>query len=233
MPTPSSNPPPGPDSPRSHSFSTCPDEAVTRSPPRHWAASSSAVPEGAIATRDATAAVDSPSATESALTSHLDASPEAMVEDEPASEPTSATSSRSTTMSPRPETASTVGTTPAPTTTDDGTSKAMEVDEEGFASSSRVRLGPRDSTAAQSHERQATSSTSQRDAISGLEWDDAELSEGELMAPSMGSDYPSLRVSRVMHRLSTQSIDKWRPDDSFISLLVPEGREQVPRHTAV
>lgn len=149
-------------------------------------------PEGAIVARDAGAAIDSPNTTESA--SQLNASPEAMVEDEPASEPTSATPSRSTTMSPRPETASTVGTTPAPTTADDGGSKSMEVDEESFAASSRVHLRTMDSSAAQSHERQATSSTSPHDTIGALDWDDSGLAEGDLMSPSMGSDFPSLRM---------------------------------------
>lgn len=124
--------------------------------------------------------------------SRLESSADAMIEDEPAS----TVSSRETTMSPRPESATTSATTPAPSAGGAGeASKKSDAGEDGFASASRLQSRPRASDVVQTQERRAAGLMPRHDVGNGQEAGPVDVVEEDLMAPSMGSDYPSLRVS--------------------------------------
>ncbi|CRK26340.1 hypothetical protein BN1723_007835 [Verticillium longisporum] len=188
MPTPSPNPPPGPHSPRS--YHTCPEDTGTRSSSR-----SSHIPaeagEGSLHAAgggsEETPVV--PVIEVSSQTSHIT---ESMIEDEP----TSAISSRATTMSPAPESTVTSRTTPG-LGTDFDVVKQMEVDEDEHQTTVEgLRLHDGESGASGTG-RSSHPASNVQDAGPGKGSDVVHVMMGdeeELMAPSMGSDYPSLRT---------------------------------------
>lgn len=190
MPTPSSNPPTSEDLSHPHSFSTCPEETGTRSPPTSWPASD-AMQDNAVDVPGNRMAATSASDTVGDVVSRLETSTEAMTEDEP----TSAVSSRATTMSPRPATATTSSTTPASSATDADASKKTDGAGEDVASSSRLQSRAHAPEGARGVEHNVAGLMPRHDVGKGREAGPVDAMEEDLMAPSMGSDYPSSRAS--------------------------------------
>ena len=189
MPTPSSDQPPDPLPP---GFSTCPDD-MQSSPRPEWDSRGVDEPNRA---QDAdmeersdlpsSMAVDDPSRRGGPSISGVEES--AIVEERTTAE----VSSRATTMSPRPQSSITAGTSPASTSSDTGVNKSAEEAASSDHSLHRVATdqpqpGRGPSPGHRSPEQ--TRNVSSRADGSEMTFDD------ELYAPSMGSDYPSMRVS--------------------------------------
>lgn len=191
MPTPSSNPPPDPHSPRSHSFSTCPEDSNSRSPQRSWRP-----PTGPDA-NDGPAAMDphhdrdrmdedaSPAPVSAPMSPTEGISTEVILDDEPTS---AVSSSRSTTMSPRPQSGDTAHSSPA---ADMESFKQGESDEEGHSAGDRLRASRADGS--RRHDTRQSATTLHDDG-KGMDIDADDVWEEELMAPSMGSEYSNMRV---------------------------------------
>ncbi|OHW99460.1 vacuolar import and degradation protein [Colletotrichum incanum] len=115
-------------------------------------------------------------------------STEVILDDEPTS---AVSSSRSTTMSPRPQSGDTAHSSPA---ADMGSFKHAESDEEGHSAGERLRTSRQDGT--RRHDPRL-SPTSVHDDGKDMEFDVDDVWEEELMAPSMGSDFSNMRVYDV------------------------------------
>ncbi|KAF5517392.1 Glucose-induced degradation protein 4-like protein [Colletotrichum aenigma] len=191
MPTPSSNPPPDPHSPRSHSFSTCPEDSNSRSPQRSWRP-----PTGPDA-NDGPAAMDphhdrdrmdedaSPAPVSAPMSPTEGISTEVILDDEPTS---AVSSSRSTTMSPRPQSGDTAHSS---TAADMESFKQGESDEEGHSAGDRLRASRADGS--RRHDTRQSATTLHDDG-KGMDIDADDVWEEELMAPSMGSEYSNMRI---------------------------------------
>ncbi|KAF9873712.1 vesicle-mediated transporter vid24 [Colletotrichum karsti] len=186
MPTPSSNPPPDPHSPRSHSFSTCPEDSSSRSPQRSWRPPTDA--------NEGPAEMDSHHNQDrmdedispvpfSPMSPVEGISTEVILDDEP----TSAVSSRSTTMSPRPQSGDTAHSTPG---ADAESLKHGESDEEGISAGDRPRASRADGS--RRHDAMQSPTTLHNEKNMDIDADD--VWEEELMAPSMGSEYSNMRI---------------------------------------
>ncbi|WQF77290.1 Putative vacuolar import/degradation protein Vid24 [Colletotrichum destructivum] len=191
MPTPSSNPPPDPHSPRSHSFSTCPEDSSSRTPQRSWRPPTDANqgPAEMDTHHDDRMDEDASPAPVSALMSQAEGmSTEVIIDDEPTS---AVSSSRSTTMSPRPQSGGT-GTAHSSPAADMESFKHAESDEEGHLAGDRSRTSRQDGT--RRHGDPSLSPTSLHDDSKGVDLDADGVWEEELMAPSMGPDFSNMRV---------------------------------------
>ncbi|GKT54503.1 vacuolar import and degradation protein [Colletotrichum tofieldiae] len=189
MPTPSSNPPPDPHSPRSHSFSTCPEDSSSRPPQRSWRPPTDANQGPAEMDTHHDDRMDegaSPAPVSAPMSQAEGMSTEVILDDEPTSAVSS--SSRSTTMSPRPQSGDTAHSSPV---ADMGSFKHAESDEEGHSAGERLRTSRRDGT--RRHDPRL-SPTSVHDDGKDMEVDVDDVWEEELMAPSMGSDFSNMRI---------------------------------------
>ncbi|KAM0252980.1 hypothetical protein ACHAP5_000843 [Fusarium lateritium] len=189
MPTPSSNPPVEAASPRSYSFSTCPDD-VQYQQRSTWQSrdddqenvdntgtqSSSNVPvDGA-----STLTVDAPPAPEGPSDDAV------MYDGRPSDDP----SSRSSTMSPRPQTATTAVTSPmlsGPETEVKGREAEIGTQLSREPSNSTQRASESESIAREPSRRRGSPNQES-------EWIDFDAQEDELWSPSMGSDYSCMRT---------------------------------------
>ncbi|KAF6830276.1 vesicle-mediated transporter vid24 [Colletotrichum plurivorum] len=187
MPTPSSNPPPDPHSPRSHSFSTCPEDSSSRSPQRGWRppADADQGPADTSAHHDPMDEDASPVPVSPPMSQTDGINTDVIIDDEPTS---AVSSSRSTTMSPRPQSGETAGSSPA---ADVESFKHTESDEETQSSGDRLRASRADGS--RRHDtRQAQ--TTRTDDAKRVEYGADDMWEEELMTPSMGSDYSNMRI---------------------------------------
>lgn len=243
MPTPSTNTPPTPPS----LSPSCPEDGEPRSAslrwpqaPEHGQQASEVGTEGHADTHPtspgpATVATSSRNDTNDTNDTETDA----MIEDEP----TSAVSSRSTTVSPAPESTATAGTTPAASAPDEPDSvKQMDVDENTqFSVIDGVQIPVKDNTddsgrvpmASQSS--QADSSKDQEAGSSSPVEEDEDY-----VAPSFGPDFPSMRVRAFAFFFLSFSINSPRKLISFLKLgdpnltvPIPPSRESVPRHPTI
>jgi hypothetical protein len=180
MPTPSSNQPVEAPSPRSYSFSTCPDDVQSQPHPA-WQASN----------EDQTRADDVgiQSDTIDALTAPGCPTDDTIMYD---GRPSNEISSRSTTMSPRPQTATTTVTTPL------HEESGPETKGRDAETGNQLSRDLSDSTQRAS-EPQPTPCESLRKRESPNEVSeciDFDAQEDELWSPSMGPDYSCIRVSQ-------------------------------------
>ncbi|KAK1999587.1 vacuolar import and degradation protein [Colletotrichum falcatum] len=188
MPTPSSNPPPDPHSPLSHTFSTCPEDSSSRPSQRSWRPPTDA--NHGLAEMDAhhdhhmdgrlLFPLSAPTS------QHEGMSTEAILDDEPTSAASS--SSRSTTMSPRPQSGDTTHSSPA---VDAESFKHAESDDEAHLVGESLSMSRHDS--ARRHDPRL-SPTSVHDESKDVDLHVNDLWEEELMAPSMGSDFSNMRM---------------------------------------
>lgn len=196
MPTPSSDQPPDPPSPHSHGFSTCPDELQNTSS-QEWedVTNRDASRSHEIHVQDpgqplaSVGFVESISAGSGNTSSPRTREPIVTSEDRASLDP----SSRATTMSPRPHSSATAGTSPASETVVDELNKRTQVDDHIVLS--RVAAEQARSGFGLSGRRSpdhARNATSQGTEIASASLDD------ELYGPSMGSQFPSMRVSRPL-----------------------------------
>ncbi|KAJ0139724.1 Glucose-induced degradation protein 4 -like protein, partial [Colletotrichum tanaceti] len=190
MPTPSSNPPPDPHSPRSHSFSTCPEDSSSRTSQRSWRPPTNANqgPAEMDTHHDDRMDEDASPAPVSAPMSQAEGMSPEVIDDEPTS---AVSSSRSTTMSPRPQSGGT-GTSQSSPAADMESFKHTESDEEGHLAGGRSRTSRQDDT--RRHGDTRLSPTSVYDDSKGVDLDADDVWEEELMAPSMGPDFSNMRV---------------------------------------
>ncbi|KAG5665880.1 hypothetical protein KAF25_010005 [Fusarium avenaceum] len=189
MPTPSSNPPVEAASPRSYSFSTCPDDVQYQQRPT-WQSreddldnidnsgsqsSSNLSVDGALALT-----VDAPPAPEGPSDDTV------MYDGRPSDDP----SSRSSTMSPRPQTATTAVTSPmlsGPETEVKGREVEIGTQLSREPSNSTQRASESESIAREPSRRRGSPNQES-------EWIDFDAQEDELWSPSMGSDYSCMRT---------------------------------------
>lgn len=192
MPTPSSDQSPDPPSPQSHAFATCPDDLQT--PPRtSWqtaaggAAAQSQHTDMEVHNESAAAmAVDDSVARAGTSGPMME---ESVMVDE---RTTVAPSSRATTMSPLPQSSITSGSSPASFGLD--TDVAKNVNEANGDSLSRATTGQSEATCDVSSGRRSPEQA--RNAPSrGVDNLETSVPYDDLYAPSMGPDYPSMRVS--------------------------------------
>lgn len=208
MPTPSSNPPVEAASPRSYSFSTCPDDVQYQQRPT-WQSrdddlgnvdnigsqsSSNLSVDGALALT-----VDAPPAPEGPSDDTV------MYDGRPSDDP----SSRSSTMSPRPQTATTAVTSPmlsGPETEVKGREAEIGTQLSREPSNSTQRASESESIAREPSRRRGSPNQES-------EWIDFDAQEDELWSPSMGSDYSCMRVSQIIRRYNDSSShsNKGRP----------------------
>ncbi|KXH63088.1 vacuolar import and degradation protein [Colletotrichum salicis] len=189
MPTPSSNPPPDPHSPRSYSFSTCPEDSSSRSPQRSWRPptdANQAPPEMDPHHDDPMDEDSSPAPVSAPMSQTEGMSTEVILDDEPTS---AVSSSRSTTMSPRPQSGDTTQSSPA---ADMESFKHAESDEEAHSAGDRLRTSRTDG--ARRHDPRLSPTSVQHEDSKGMELDIDDVWEEELMAPSMGSDFSNMRI---------------------------------------
>ncbi|KAK1572823.1 vacuolar import and degradation protein [Colletotrichum navitas] len=204
MPTPSSNPPSNPHPPRSHTFSTCPEDSSSIPPQRSWRPPTDAShgPSEMDAHHDDRMDEDGSPFPRSDLISDDFRTPylhplrglmsqargmstEAILDDEHTS---AASSSRSTTMSPRPQSGDTAHSSPA---IDTESFKHTESDDESHLVGERLRTSRGDDARRRDPR---LSPTSTHDDNKDVEFDANDLWEEELMAPSMGSDFSNMRI---------------------------------------
>ncbi|KAF4978901.1 hypothetical protein FZEAL_4787 [Fusarium zealandicum] len=189
MPTPSSNPPVETSSPRSYSFSTCPDDVQHQQRPP-WQSRDAiqdrtqdmgVQPAPSLSVDVASPIiVDTPSAPEGPSNDDT-----TMYEERPSDGP----SSRSSTMSPRPQSATTALTSPVPSGPGSDVTKSRD-DEIG----SLLSREPSNSTQ-QEHETIPRAPSRRRGSPNReLEWVDADAQEDELWSPSMGPEYSCMRT---------------------------------------
>ncbi|KAI5462919.1 vacuolar import and degradation protein-domain-containing protein [Mariannaea sp. PMI_226] len=187
MPTPSSNPPPDPSSPRSYSFSTCPDDIQHTAWQSHDAvqehSSMDVQPVPPVSLNGA-----APPIVGAAPSLEGPATDDTIMDGGRASEDVS---SRSTTMSPQPQSTVTAVTSPVPS--------GAEAD---IAKSRDAEIGSHLSRQASNHTQPVPETEMTPRAISrrrespDLEWDstDSDAQDDELWSPSMGPDYSCMRV---------------------------------------
>lgn len=186
MPTPSSNPPAEASSPRSYSFSTCPDDVQHQQRPS-WQ-SREAVQDhnddmGVQPTPDASPlTVDAPPAPEGPASDDT-----IMYEGRSSDDP----STRSSTMSPRPQSANTAVTSPISSGPSSDVTKGRdaEIGSQLSQESSNTRQTSETETISRAPSSRRGSPNRE------LEWIDADAQEDELWAPSMGADFSCMRVS--------------------------------------
>lgn len=190
MPTPSSNPPVEAASPRSHSFSTCPED-VQHQPRPAWQAREQ--DQAHVDNIGVQSSSDLSMDGASPLTLDAPSAPEGPNDDAIMYDgrPSNDTSSRSTTMSPRPQTATTTTTTPmhggpGPETKGRDAEIGNESSREPFNSTPRAT----ESEPAPCQTSRRVESPNQES-----EWIDFDAQEDELWSPSMGPDYSCMRVS--------------------------------------
>lgn len=194
MPTPSSDQPPSPPMPPSHVFPTCPDDLQT--------SATHECDEGADTESNSRHGLrvenraQSPALIGSAQTIHggdnSNSSPRTrdtiLAQEGRAS---LGPSSRATTMSPRPQSVATAGTSPLPDAVCDEVNKIAHCDDD---------IAPSRATADPSRPGAGSSGRRSPDQTRNLAVQAADaasaLSEDELYGPSMGSHFPSARVSR-------------------------------------
>ncbi|KAH6990336.1 vacuolar import and degradation protein-domain-containing protein [Ilyonectria destructans] len=187
MPTPASNPPPDPSSPRSYSFSTCPDDVQHPTWQSHEAVQDhddmgvQPVPSGTIAgasppVGDVPPPLEGPAPDDAIMD-------EGRTSEDP--------SSRSTTMSPGPQSTTTAVTSPAPSGADADLVKSRDA-EIGNQLSRQPSTSIQQAPESESLPRAAT----RRRASPSHEWEsvDVDAQEDELWSPSMGPDYSNMRV---------------------------------------
>ncbi|KAF7562040.1 hypothetical protein G7046_g2085 [Stylonectria norvegica] len=189
MPTPSSNQPPDPSSPRSHSFSTCPDDTQQHPARTSWQ-SHDAVRDHVDMEVQHAASTERVAAPEDHAPASLQgpASEDAVTYDgRPSDEP----SSRATTMSPRPQSSATAVTSPIPSSSDADVSKVQEAEigsQLSRETSNSTRNCPESDIL---HHAQPRDDTSLSRGVQSL---DADAQEDELWSPSMGPSYSSMRA---------------------------------------
>lgn len=228
MPTPSSDGPSGPPSP---GFSTCPED--------HQNPSRSEWDAGAADREDRTSDTDM---------EERDGSPASMAVEEPPGRGGSSgsgaeqiiiveerttvePSSRATTMSPRPQSSITAGTSPASTASDTDAKIAeasVSTNHDLHRAATNQSRAARDSSTRRSSPEQRRNVFS-RDDSSGMSSDD------ELYAPSMGSDYPSMRVrtrQMLAYGIYVTSANM-NSDEACRPLVFPSSGQQISRHPAI
>ncbi|EKJ69050.1 hypothetical protein NXS19_003470 [Fusarium pseudograminearum] len=189
MPTPSSNPPVEASSPRSYSFSTCPDDVQSQPHPA-WQARD----EGQARADDVGIQSGPGLSVDGASPLTIDASTAPGCPNDDTTmydgRPSNDLSSRSTTMSPRPQTATTTATTPM---------------HEGFGPETKGRDAetgnqlsrePPNSTQQAREPQSAPCESSRRRGSPNRESEsiDFDAQEDELWSPSMGPDYSCIRT---------------------------------------
>ncbi|KAK7398363.1 hypothetical protein QQX98_012257 [Neonectria punicea] len=188
MPTPASNPPPDPSSPRSYSFSTCPDDVQH---PTWQSQSHDAVQDhtdmGVQPVPSLSIDGASPPVVDTAPAPEGRAPDDAVMDDGRASDEPS---SRSTTMSPQPQSAATALTSPTPSGPEADLVKSRDAEI-----GSQLSHEPSNSTQPAAESENLRASTRRR-ASPSREWEaiDVDAQEDELWSPSMGPDYSSMRV---------------------------------------
>ncbi|KAJ4319856.1 hypothetical protein N0V84_006137 [Fusarium piperis] len=186
MPTPSSNPPAEASSPRSYSFSTCPDDVQHQQRPS-WQ-SREAVQDhnddmGVQPTPDASPlTVDAPPAPEGPASDDT-----VMYEGRSSDDP----STRSSTMSPRPQSANTAVTSPISSGPGSDVTKGRDA-EIGSHLSQETSNNTRQTSETEPISRAPSSRRGSPNRE--LEWIDADAQEDELWAPSMGADFSCMRT---------------------------------------
>ncbi|RGP66243.1 putative vid24-required for vacuolar import and degradation of fbp1p [Fusarium longipes] len=189
MPTPSSNPPVEASLPRSYSFSTCPDDVQHQSHPA-WQAHD----EDQVRADDIGIQSNSNLSVDGASPLALDAPPAPGCPNDDTimydGRPSNDLSSRSTTMSPRPQTAATTVTTPMHEGSGSETKgRDAEIDNQ-------LSREPSISTqqATQSEPVSCGSSRCRGSSNQESECIDFDAQEDELWSPSMGPDYSCIRT---------------------------------------
>ncbi|KAF5542627.1 VID24-like protein [Fusarium mexicanum] len=186
MPTPSSNPPVEPASPRSYSFSTCPDDVQHQPRPNWQSRDDDQVHDADLPDSNLSVDVGSP------LVVDAPAAPEGPSDDATMynGRPSDETSSRSSTMSPRPQTATTAATTPMPS------GPASEIKGREAEIGSQLSREPSNSTQRVSETESTARESSRRRGSPNREsdWVDIDAQEDELWSPSMGSDFSCMRT---------------------------------------
>ncbi|KAF4460818.1 VID24-required for vacuolar import and degradation of Fbp1p [Fusarium albosuccineum] len=191
MPTPSSNPPPEASSPRSYSFSTCPDDVHQQRP--SWQSHDAVQnhtddmgvqPDPSLPVDAASPlTVDAPSAPEGPT------SDDAIMDDgRPSDDPSS---SRSSTMSPRPQSATTAVTSPVPSGPGSDVTKNRDAE---IGSQLSRELSNSTRSAPESESIPCAPSRRRGSPNRELERMDSDAQEDELWSPSMGSDYSCMRT---------------------------------------
>lgn len=180
MPTPSSNPPPDPSSPRSYSFSTCPDD-LQHAP---WQSHDAVQEHDDMGVQPVPSTLIAPPVFDAPPTPEGPA-----IDDAQASEDAS---SRSTTMSPGPQSTATAVTSPIPSGPDGDLVKSRDA-EIGS------QLSRQESNCTQpALEAEMTPRAAPRRRASPIDdWEssDPDTQDDELWSPAMGSDYSCMRVS--------------------------------------
>lgn len=194
MPTPSSDQPPSPPTPPSHVFPTCPDDLQTSA--AHECEEGADIESNSRYGLRVENRAQSPALIESAQTVHggdnSNSSPR--TRDSTIAQEGRASlgpSSRATTMSPRPHSVATAGTSPLPDAVCDEVNKTAHCPDD--VAPSRATADPSQPGAASSGRRspdQARNVAAQAAEVASAS------SEDELYGPSMGSHFPSARVSR-------------------------------------
>ncbi|KAM5354369.1 hypothetical protein ACJ41O_001018 [Fusarium nematophilum] len=190
MPTPSSNPPAEASSPRSYSFSTCPDDVQHQQRPT-WQ-SHDAVQDhtdmGVQPTPSLSVDAASPLAVDAPSAPEGPASDDAIMFDgRPSDDP----SSRSSTMSPRPQSATTAVTSPMPSGSGSDVTKSRDAEIGSQLSrepSNSSRQAPESENIAREPSRRRGSPNRELELI------DADAQEDELWSPPMGPDYSCMRT---------------------------------------
>ncbi|KAF5674306.1 VID24-like protein [Fusarium heterosporum] len=189
MPTPSSNPPVEAASPRSYSFSTCPDDVQYQQRPT-WQSRDDDRDnvDNTVTQPRANLPIDGTSAlTLDALPAPEGPSDDAVMYDgRPSDDP----SSRSSTLSPRPQTATTAITSPMLS------GPGSEIKERETEIGTQLSREPSNSTqrASESESLQCEPSGRRGSPNQESKWVDHDAQEDELWSPSMGSDYSCMRT---------------------------------------
>ncbi|RBR13774.1 uncharacterized protein FIESC28_08049 [Fusarium coffeatum] len=189
MPTPSSNPPVEAASPRSYSFSTCPDD-VQHQPRPAW--QSRGDEEARVDNIGVQPSPDVSVDGGSPLTVDAPPAPERPNDDTIMYDgrPPNDSSSRSTTMSPRPQTATTTITTPM----HDGSESETKGRDAEIGNQLSREPSHNTQQATESESALCESSRRRRSPNQDSEWTDFDAQEDELWSPSMGPDYSCMRT---------------------------------------
>ncbi|KAM0372443.1 hypothetical protein HYE67_010626 [Fusarium culmorum] len=189
MPTPSSNPPVEASSPRSYSFSTCPDDAQSQPHPA-WQArdeGQARADDGGIQSGPGLSIDGASPLTVDAPTAPGCPNDDTTMYD---GRPSNDLSSRSTTMSPRPQTATTAATTPM------HEGSGPETKGRDAETGNQLSREPPNSTQRASEPQSAPCESSRQRGSPNREWEcvDFDAQEDELWSPSMGPDYSCIRT---------------------------------------